>query len=124
MVTILIMFFITVIQLLRIQNATFEAMKIVMNYFQDLKLFDNKTISHKLLKEVLILAHYFDLQELVCLATSQISYMVMNPRLRFSVRRHNEDLKKWLDFAIRQQICYTQNCLSRELGLHLLGHIH
>ena len=118
------MFFITVIQLLRIQNATFEAMKIVMNYFQDLKLFDNKTISHKLLKEVLILAHYFDLQELVCLATSQISYMVMNPRLRFSVRRHNEDLSKWLDFAIRQQISYTQNCLSRELGLRLLGHIY
>ena len=118
------MFFITVIQLLRIQNATFEAMKIVMNYFQDLKLFDNKTISHKLLKEVLILAHYFDLQELVCLATSQISYMVMNPRLRFSVRRHNEDLKKWLDFAVRQQISYTKNCLSRELGLRLLGHIH
>ena len=112
------MFFITVIQLLRIQNATFEAMKIVKNYFQDLKLFDNKTISHKLLKEVLILAHYFDLQELVCLATSQISYMVMNPRLRFSVRRHNEDLSKWLDFAIRQQIYYTRNYLSQELSLH------
>ena len=43
----------------------------------------------------------------VYLATSQFFYMAMNPRLRFSVRRHNEDLKKWLDFAIRQQIYYV-----------------
>ena len=64
-------------------------------------------ISRELLEEVLILAHYFDLSELVYLATSQFFYMAMNPRLRFSVRRHNEDLKKWLDFAIRQQIYYV-----------------
>ena len=118
------MLFINVVHLLRIQNTTFEAMRIVMNYFQGLKLFEKKDISRELLEEVLILAHYFDLQELICYATSQIFYMVMNPRLRFSVRRHNEDLKKWLNFAIKQQIYYTQNCLSRELGLRLLGHIH
>ena len=118
------MFFIIEVHLIRIQDATFEAMRIVMNYFQDLRLFDKENISRQLLEEVFILAHYFDLQELVYLATSQISYMVMNPRLRFSVRRHNEDLKKWLDFAIRQQIYYTQNCLSQKLGLRLLGHIH
>ena len=99
-------------------------MKIVVNYFYNKTLFDKKDISRELLEDLLTLAHYFDLQELVYLATSQISYMVMNPRLRFSVRRHNEDLKKWLDFAIRQQISYTQNCLSRELGLRLLGHIY
>ena len=98
-------------------------MEIVVNYFYNRKLFDKKVISRELLEELLTLAHYFDLQELVYLATSQISYMVMNPRLRFSVRRHNEDLKKWLDFAVRQQISYTKNCLSRELGLRLLGHI-
>ena len=99
-------------------------MEIVVNHFYNRKLFEKKDISRELLEELLTLAHYFDLQELVYLATSQISYMVMNPRLRFSVRRHNEDLKKWLDFAIRQQIYYTQNCLSQKLGLHLLGHIH
>ena len=92
--------------LLRMKDATFEAMKIVINFCYGRKPFDKKDISNELLEEVLILAHYFDLQELVYLATSQISYMVMNPRLRFSVRRHNEDLKKWLDFAIRQQIYY------------------
>ena len=110
--------------LLSMKDATFEAMKIVIIFCYGRKPIDKKDISNELLEEVLILAHYFDLQELVCLATSQISYMVMNPRLRFSVRRHNEDLKKWLDFAIRQQIYYTQNCLSQELGLRLLGHIH
>ena len=109
---------------IRIRDATYEAMKIVVNYFYNKKLFHKKDISRELLEELLTLAHFFDLQELVFLATSQISYMVMNPRLRFSVRRHNEDLKKWLDFAVRQQISYTKNCLSRELGLRLLGHIH
>ena len=106
------------IYFLSMRDATFEAMKIVINFCYGRKPFDKKDISNELLEEVLILAHYFDLQELVCLATSQISYMVMNPRLRFFVRRHNEDLSKWLDFAIRQQIYYTRNYLSQELSLH------
>ena len=105
------------------EDATFEAMNILMNYFYDRKLFE-KDISSKLLEEVLILANYMDLSDLLCFATNQIFYMIYNPRLRFSITRRDQDLTKWVNFASKHQIYHTKTRLSRELGLLLLGHIH
>ena len=111
------------IHLFSMEDVTYEAMDILMNYFYDRKLFE-KDISSQLLEEVLILANYLDLSDLLCFATNQIFYMIYNPRLRFSVRRRNQDLKKWANFASKHQISHTKNRLTRELGLLLLGHIH
>ena len=52
-----------------------------------------------------------------------ILYMIYNPKLRLSVRRRDQDLTKWVNFASKHQIYHTKNQLSRELGLFLLGHI-
>ena len=59
-----------------------EAMKIIANYFWGKNPFETEEIScKKVLEEVLILAHFFDLEGLVWLATDQVFHMIDKPRL-------------------------------------------
>ena len=57
-----------------------EAMKILVNYFCEKNSFETEETSCKLLEEVLILAHFFELEGLVWLATGQVFHMIDNPR--------------------------------------------
>ena len=54
-------------------------MKIIMIYFYE-KQFGNLEISNDLLRKVLILAHFFELEGLIWLATDQVIRMIDNPR--------------------------------------------
>ena len=71
----------------RLHDVSTEAMKIAMNYFNERnyfyekKSFEKEEISRELLEEVLVLAHFFELEGLVWLATDQVFHMIDNPRL-------------------------------------------
>ena len=54
-------------------------MKIIMIFFYHNK-FEKEEISCEGLEEVLILAHFFELEGLVWLATDQVFYMIDHPR--------------------------------------------
>ena len=54
-------------------------MKIIMNYVNGKKLFEKEELSQELLEELLILGHFFELQDLIWLATDQVFFMIDNP---------------------------------------------
>ena len=56
-------------------------MKIIVNYFSEKNQFEKEEMSCQLLEEVLILAHFFELEGLIWLATGQVFQMIDNPRL-------------------------------------------
>ena len=64
----------------RIHDVSTEAMKTIMIFFYHNKL-EKEEISREELEEILILAHFFELEGLVWLATGQVLHMIDNPRL-------------------------------------------
>ena len=51
-----------------------------MKLFYDKKLFEKDEISRDMLEDLLILGHFFELQDLILLASDQVFWMIDNPR--------------------------------------------